>query len=196
MPDGTSHPDELHDVAALWWVTLALGLLSLVAGIIVLIKPGHSLTAIAIITGIFVLVDGIVALIAAITGNTESRALASILGVVSLVVGVLLIRHPVGGVTAVAMLVGLWMIAMGAVRFVLAFGAPQHRVWRVAVGIIELIAGIAIVSSPKIGLAALALFVGISLIANGVTLTALGVALRGIGRGSGASAPRTPAAAH
>jgi Short repeat of unknown function (DUF308) len=106
---------------------LGLGLLSIVAGIIVLIEPGSSLKVIAVITGIFVLIDGIVALVAALSRGTENRGLAALIGVLNLVVGVLLIRHPIGGVVAVALLVGIWLIVAGAVRFVLAFDAERHR---------------------------------------------------------------------
>lgn len=51
-------------------------------------------------------------------GATESRALLAFLGALSAVIGVILIRHPIRGVVAVALLVGLWLIAIGIIRFV------------------------------------------------------------------------------
>ena len=97
--------------------------------------------------------------------------------VVYLVIGLILIRHPVHGVTAVAILVGIWMIAMGTVRLVLVFDAEGNRGWRLLVAAVELIAGIVIVASPGIGLTTLAILVGITLIANGVALAAAGLVL-------------------
>ena len=94
-------------------------MLSLIAGVIVLAKPSNSLATLAVVAGIFVLIDGIVELCASLVGDTENRGSAALLGVLNLIVGVVLIRHPVGGVTFVVVMIGIWLIAMGAVRFVL-----------------------------------------------------------------------------
>lgn len=178
MPDTPTPEQQLRDIAGLWWLTLLVGVLSIAAGVIVLLKPSDSLATIAVIVGIFILIDGIVALAAAITGSAGSRGLAAVLGVVSLVFGVLLVRHPAHGVAAVAILIGIWLIAMGAIRCVLAFDYVSGRAWRLIVGVVEVIAGIVIVSSPKIGLATLALLVGFALILNGLAIAGLGFALR------------------
>ncbi|HET7379900.1 MAG TPA: DUF308 domain-containing protein [Gaiellales bacterium] len=182
-------------MSGLWWLTLGLGVLSVIAGIVVLARPGGSLATIAVITGIFVVIDGIVALVAALSRSTESRGLAALIGVLNLVVGVLLIRHPIGGVVAIALFVGIWLIAMGAVRFVLAFDANRHRVWRFVIAAVEVVAGIVIVSSPQVGVATLALLVGLALIANGVSFAALGFMLRSAGAEDRTPAPHEPAAA-
>ncbi len=176
-----SAEQQLRAFARVWWLPLLIGLLGMVAGVIVLVKPGNSLKTIAIIVGIFIAFDGVIALIAALRRTTESRGLTALMGVLGLVVGVVLIRHPVHGITAVAMLVGIWLIAIGAIRFVLAF-EEEHRAWRLLVAVVEIIAGLVIVSSPGIGLATLAILIGVSLIANGASLTVLGVLLRNFSR--------------
>ncbi len=170
-------PEDLRAAASLWWLTVVIGILSVVAGVIVLIKPSNSLATIAVVIGVFAVIDGIISIVRAITGDTASRGLSVLIGVISLIIGLFLIRHPVHGVTAVAILVGIWMIAMGAVRLVLVFDAEGNRGWRLLVAAVELIAGIVIVASPGIGLTTLAILVGITLIANGVALTAAGLVL-------------------
>jgi uncharacterized membrane protein HdeD (DUF308 family) len=47
--------------------------------------------------------------------------MVALLGVLTAIVGVLLIRHPIAGVPAVALLIGIWLITIGVVRFVAAF---------------------------------------------------------------------------
>jgi uncharacterized membrane protein HdeD (DUF308 family) len=170
---------ELRAVASLWWLTVAVGILSVIAGIIVLLKPSNSLTTIAVVVGIFAVVEGIIALVRAIGGDAPGRGLLAVVGILSLIVGVFLIRHPTHGVTAVAVIVGIWLIALGALRFVLLFDTPEHRGWRLLVAIVEIVAGIVIVSSPNIGIATLAILLGITLIINGVALAAAGFVLRG-----------------
>lgn len=170
---------ELRSVVSLWWLTVLIGVLSLVAGVIVLLKPSNSLATIAVVIGVFAVIDGIIALVHAVTGETGSRGLTALVGVLGLVIGVLLIRHPIHGVTAVALLFGIWLIALGAIRLVLVFEASGNRGWRLAIAIIELLAGVVIVSSPGIGITTLAILIGISLIINGLALAAAGIILHG-----------------
>lgn len=183
--------EGLRGFSGLWWLTAGIGLLSIVAGIIVLLKPGDSLKTIAWIVGVFILIDGIVALLASFSHSTASRGLAALVGVLSLVIGVFVIRDPIRGVAAVALFVGIWLIAAGALRFVLAFDMQGDRAWRLVVAAVEMIAGVAIVIWPKVGLATLAVLLGITLIINGISVTALGFALRSIKD----QLPRRPAAA-
>ena len=104
-----------------------------------------------------------------------------------------LIRHPVGGIAFVAVLLGVWLIAIGAVRFVLSFEAEGHRLWRLVVAVVEVIAGIAIIASPHIGFATLALLVGFAFIVNGVSMFLLGIAMHTVKRDT-VEPPRRPAA--
>jgi len=49
------------------------------------------------------------------TISPQSRGTSAVLGVIA---GVLLIRDPVPGVTMVALLLGTWLVALGAVRLI------------------------------------------------------------------------------
>ena len=53
-----------------WWLALLIGALSIVAGIIVILKPSNSLSTLAVILGIFILIDGIFEIVGAILGDT------------------------------------------------------------------------------------------------------------------------------
>jgi uncharacterized membrane protein (UPF0136 family) len=77
-----------------WWLFLIIGMLSVVAGVIILFRPGESLSTLAVIAGIFLLLDGILALADSLLHNTRNHGLVALLGVLSAIVGVLLIRHP------------------------------------------------------------------------------------------------------
>jgi uncharacterized membrane protein HdeD (DUF308 family) len=127
-----------------------------------------------VITGIFLLVDGICELVAGLNHGQANCGLVAVLGLVIAIVGVLLIRHPVGSVTAVAILIGIRLIAAGVMRCVAAFEESEHRWWTVALGAIEAIAGIVIIANPTIGYATLAVVTGIAFIALGIGLFAVG----------------------
>src|SRR6185437_3065600 len=153
MSGQTLAREDLHEATWAWWLFMLVGLLSIAAGVIVLAKPDDSLSTLAVVAGIL--------------------GLVAVMGVLDIVIGVLLIRHPIGGVLAIALLIGIWLIAAGLLRLVGAFEREQ-RVWNIAIAVLEVVAGIVIVSSPPIGFATLALLVGISFIANGVATFALG----------------------
>jgi uncharacterized membrane protein HdeD (DUF308 family) len=182
MADQTLARNEARTAAGGWWLLVLIGVISIVAGVIILFKPGDSLATLAVIAGIFLLVDGLLELTAALFHGTQSRGMAALLGVLTAIVGVLLIRHPIAGVAAVALLIGIWLITIGVIRFVAAFEIAESRGWNIVAGLIELIAGIAIIADPNIGFATLALLVGIAFILNGMGLTALGWGLHELRR--------------
>ena len=82
---------------------------------------------------------------------------------------------------------GLWLITIGIVHFVAAFDDDGHRLMAFAIAVLEVIAGIVIVSSPGIGVATLALLVGISLILRGIAMCAVAWATRSVLHGHGAA---------
>lgn len=174
--------DELREATWGWWLALLIGLVAIVAGVIVIAQPSNSLKTLAVILGIFVLIDGIAALVLALISRAESRGLTAVLGVISVIAGVLLIRHPLGGVRAVALLIGIWLIAAGVVRLVAAFDTPDHRFWRIIVALVLVAFGIAIVAEPHIGYTTLAVITGIGFILYGLGMVAAGWAMHLIRR--------------
>jgi uncharacterized membrane protein HdeD (DUF308 family) len=184
---------ELRDLGRLWWVPVLLGALSIVAGAIVLAKPDNSLATLAVIAGIFVLFSGVLELFESLSRLTENRGLVALLGVLNLIVGIVLIRHPIAGVTVVALFIGIWLIVMGAVRVVLAFEVEGPRMWRLVVAVVEVLAGVVIVASPGIGFATLALLVGFAFIVNGVSMVLLGMVLHAAERAAAHPTRRRPA---
>jgi uncharacterized membrane protein HdeD (DUF308 family) len=177
MPETSLNSDAVRDLTWGWWLALLIGVVSIAAGIIVIAKPSNSLATLAVIFGIFILIDGIVELVAALSVRTANRGLLAVIGVISVIAGVLLIRHPLGGVRAVALLIGIWLIAAGVVRFIAAFEIPEHRLWRIVVSLVLAAFGVVIVASPHIGYATLALITGISFICYGIGMAALGWAM-------------------
>ena len=164
----------LRSATSGWWLVLLAGLLSIAVGVALLFKPGDSLATLAVIAGIFILVDGILELAASLLHDTQSRGMVALLGVLNAIIGVLLIRHPIGGITAIALLIGIWLIAAGVVRIVAAFELYGNRGWNIFAGLVEVAAGVVVVVDPSIGYTTLAVLAGIAFIANGIGVSAVG----------------------
>ena len=144
------------------------------AGVVVIAKPSDSLEVLAVVAGIFVLLDGIFELAYSLRRGAQNRGLVALLGVLSAIIGIMLIRHPIRGVAAIALLLGIWLVAIGIVRFVAAFESHERRTTNMLVAAVEVIAGIVIVANPTIGFATLALIAGIAFIVNGIGMFVLG----------------------
>jgi uncharacterized membrane protein HdeD (DUF308 family) len=180
MRDLDRADEDLRRVTRLWWLVVSLGVLSVVAGGIVIAKPSNSLKTLAVVVGIFVLLDGIAEFVLAFDRRTANRGLVALLGLLDLVVGILLIRHPLGGVKAIALLLAIWLIAAGVVRLMIAFDTHGDRLGRFVVAAIEIVFGIVIVADPNIGFATLAVLIGLAFIVNGVGMIAFGLLLRAV----------------
>jgi uncharacterized membrane protein HdeD (DUF308 family) len=163
-----------------WWVFAIGGVVGIVAGVIVLVEPSISLATLAVIAGIFLLVDGLIELVWSLVNSVENRALIAIFGVVSAVIGVLLIRHPTGAVVAIALLLGLWLLVAGLIRLITSLAVAPRAFGSALLGLLELVAGIVIVSSPNIGVTTLAVLIGIAWILRGIAMLFVGWTLRGL----------------
>lgn len=176
--------EEAPELASLWWLFPVLGVLSCVAGVILVARPSNSLKTLAVVVGIFLLLDGIFQLASSLGRGADNRALAAILGVLGIVVGIALIRHPFHGVSAVGILLGIWLVASGLIRLVRAIVVPLHRLLGIVIALLETVVGIVIVSDPRIGYTTLAVLAGIWLIVNGIATIVFGFAIRAAGAGS------------
>jgi uncharacterized membrane protein HdeD (DUF308 family) len=105
-----------------WWISLLLGLLTLAAGIVALIWPGITAVVLAIVIGIWALATGFIEIFSAVRQRRERRrpALLLLVGLVSVVAGVLILAWPVLGAVALAVLIGAFAVVSGIVLAALA----------------------------------------------------------------------------
>jgi uncharacterized membrane protein HdeD (DUF308 family) len=145
--------------------------------------------------GIFLLVDGCFELGMSLSRRTDNRGLVALLGVLNVVIGIALIRHPFSGVAAIALLTGIWLVAFGVVRFVASFETSEHRTWNICLALVEVAAGVIILGDPQIGYATLALLIGLGFIARGAMIFAFGWALHEARRSEAPPQPHVGATA-
>jgi drug/metabolite transporter (DMT)-like permease len=148
-----------------WYLVTISGAIGLIVGVIVLSAPNRSLKALAVIVGIYLLVLGV--LLFARTFSDEDRgASGMLLGILSLIAGLVVIRHPSQSVVVVSMALGIYFVAAGALNLARAIIGPR-RLGPLIAGIVLIAAGVLITSSPDISVKTLALFTGIALCLQG-----------------------------
>jgi len=161
-------------------------------GVFFVASPHETLKVFTVIGGILLLVDGLLAIIGALVGVSESRGLLAMVGVLSVIAGVVLIKKPFQTLLVLVVILGIWLVVVGIARFVSAFSRREGRGVNIFVAIVDVIAGVVILSWPKPSLATLAVIFGIVLIIRGALFVYAGWLARKLGRDAG-SGPVTPA---
>jgi uncharacterized membrane protein HdeD (DUF308 family) len=177
---GASEWDVVESVGRAWWLGLLFGLISLAGGVLLVAYPGPTLTVIALLVGIELLIAGVFVIIAAFGRPAGTRSWGVLGGALALIAGVIVLRHPSGSILVVAMAVGIYLILAGVLRLVGALEGEKDRGWLVLVAMIDLALGIVIVAWPSFGITSLAIVLGIVLIVRGLAVIALAMALRGL----------------
>ena len=172
-----STSDDLRPVTSLWWVLLGAGVITAGVGIFFIASPHETLSTFAVIAGIFLLVDGLLAIAASIFGGREGRGLLAVIGVLSAIAGLILIKHPFDTLVVFTMIIGIWFVVAGGVRFVVALASADGRGQNLLIAGLDLVAGVVILAWPDLGLSTVAIIIGIVLILRGLLFMAAGWAL-------------------
>jgi uncharacterized membrane protein HdeD (DUF308 family) len=170
----TNPADNLRPITTFWWLFVLFGVVTLGVGVFFVVSPHETLSTFTVIAGIFLLVDGVLAIFASIFSKGDGRGLLALIGVLSALAGLVLIKKPFDTLVVFTLIVGAWFVVAGIVRFVAALASPEGRGGNIVTAVLDLIAGIVILSWPDLGLSTLALIIGIVLILRGIFFIASG----------------------
>ena len=184
--------ESAPDATVLSWFLIGVGVATLAVGVFFVASPDETLKVFTVLGGILLLVDGLLAIIGALVGVGESRGLLATVGVLSLIAGLVLIKKPFQTLLVLVVILGVWLVVAGIATFVSAFSRREGRGANILVAIVDVIAGIVILSWPKPSLSTLAVIFGIVLIIRGALFAYAGWAVRKLSRGAG-SGSVTPA---
>ena len=170
----TNAADNLRPITSLWWLPALFGVVTFGVGVFFVVSPHETLSTFTVIAGIFLLFDGVLALLGSIFGKGEGRGLLALIGVLSAIAGLVLIKKPFDTLVAFTLIVGVWFVVAGIVRFVVALGSPEGRGGNILTAILDLVAGALILAWPDLGLATVAVIIGIVLIMRGALFIVAG----------------------
>ncbi|WP_407651702.1 HdeD family acid-resistance protein [Actinoplanes sandaracinus] len=175
---------ELRSLPFPWWTVLLTGLCAVALGLAVLIWPDLSLRIMAALTGVWLLLSGLVRIIVAFlpTGGGVGRHLLSgVVGLLSLVAGLFCVRNLVTGLAVLAVVFAATWILSGLALVPAAVAAHgAQRAVLVVVVVISIAAGTVFVITPTLSLGALVLMTGIGSLVVGLAEVVLAFYLRGV----------------
>ena len=152
---------------------LVSGVLAVILGLCVLVWPGISILAAAIVFGVYLVVSGVAMVIFALSlpVTAGTRVLLVVSGAASLILAVLAFRHFGQGyaILLLAIWIAVGFIFRGVATTATAISEPDlpGRGWAIFAGVVTIIAGIVVLAWPFDSIVILALVVGIWLIVIG-----------------------------
>jgi uncharacterized membrane protein HdeD (DUF308 family) len=182
---------ELTSIAkGIWWLVLLRGIFAIIFGIIAIVAPAAALTGIAIVVGIYLLVDGITEIVHAVQTRRSDRRWGWLLfqGIVSVLGGLAAIILP-GVAGLVGGLVVLWTIVIyslmhGILGIATAAGVGEApgRGWAIVAGVVAIVfavlLAIVILVNPGASVLSLIWVAGIYAIIFGIMLVVAAVKVR------------------
>ena len=172
----------VHALAKNWWLLLLRGIAAIIFGLLAFAWPGLTLVTLILFYGAFVLVDGVLAVIAAITGGVPgSRWWLAIIGLLGIAAGLVTFLTP--GLTALVLLLFIagWAIATGVLQIIGAIKLRKEidNEWLLILGgIISVLFGACMMLAPGAGALALVWVIGAYSVVTGVIFVALAFRLR------------------
>ncbi|MFL6046499.1 MAG: HdeD family acid-resistance protein [Propionibacteriaceae bacterium] len=167
----------------IWIFAIIRGVLGILFGLIALFAPIATALVLAIVIGIYAIVDGVFDIVEAIRHRgSSSMVFRIVLGVVSILFGIVVLIWPGMSLGILVIMVGIWAIIIGVLQIVSSVG---HRavpnsgwVWGIVGGALAILFGVLVLVWPGTGLVTIIWIIGIWAIVWGIVLIVLGVQLR------------------
>jgi uncharacterized membrane protein HdeD (DUF308 family) len=174
----------LTQLARNWWVLALRGAIAVLFGLAAFVWPGITLAALVLLFGAYTLVDGVFAVIAALTGRSGHERWWVLLleGLVGIAVGVLTFIWPAITEFALLYLIAAWAVVTGVIEIIAAIRLREELEgeWLLILGgIASVLLGLILLARPGAGALAVIWMIGAYAIVFGVLLVILAFRLRG-----------------
>jgi uncharacterized membrane protein HdeD (DUF308 family) len=154
---------------ALWWMVLIEGVMVILLGIMLVSAPGMSTALLVQVLGIYLLIKGVLSIANLFVDNSR-WGWKLLVGIVGIVLGVLVIQHPLWATllatTTTLLLIGVGAIVMGVINLIEAFRGAG---WGTGIlGVVIMIVGIVVLSSTLLSPTLVPYILGLFLIVGGI----------------------------
>jgi uncharacterized membrane protein HdeD (DUF308 family) len=179
--------------AAVWGWVLLRGLVLLILGLLLLVKPGVTVLVLVLFLGAYFFVDGIFIIFKSITGRryVKGWGWGIFLGIIEILAGLIVFARPVASsiltvgflvyfIAFIALLLGLLGIITG-----IRLRREIKGEWSmILAGLLAVIFGILLLANPQASVISLIIIMGVLAIADGLVLIFFALRLRKLGKES------------
>jgi uncharacterized membrane protein HdeD (DUF308 family) len=170
-----------------WWAIVLRGVAAVLFGLLAFSRPGITLGALIVLFAAYALVDGILAIAAAInrTDLTGHWGYMLLRGILSIAASVIAMTYPAMTALALLFLIAGWAIATGIVEISAAIRLRKviSGEWLMVVaGLLSIVFGVALAAYPGPGILTVVTLIGTFAVIFGGLLIGLGFSLRAKGK--------------
>jgi uncharacterized membrane protein HdeD (DUF308 family) len=158
--------------SAHWWVFLLEGIAAILFGILLLTAPAATIVAITVFLGFYWLFTGVLELVRMFVDRSVPWIWSLVIGVLGIVAGILVLNHPLFAAVLLPATLVLYLGVLGVIigTFEIIGGFTGGGIGSFILGVINLLIGILLLSSPVMATLAVPFVFGILLLIEGVAL--------------------------
>jgi uncharacterized membrane protein HdeD (DUF308 family) len=164
----TPHP-------SIWWLILLQGIAGILLGLMLITAPGETMLALVTFLGFYWLITGVLSLVQMFVDPLIPWFWSLISGILGIVAGILVLKHPMLAAltvpTLIVIVLGVEALIMGGVNLIAGF--KGGGVASVILGVVNILIGLLLLSSPASAALAVPLVFGVILLVQGVFLAIL-----------------------
>jgi uncharacterized membrane protein HdeD (DUF308 family) len=169
MTTATALPTQQSNI---WWIFLIQGVLAIVLGLMFVTAPAATLVVLATFLGFYWLITGVLELVRVFTDRSVPWIWSLLVGIVGILAGILVLRHPLLAAvtvpTVLVIILGVQGLVMGILEII--GGIKGGGIGSFILGVINILVGLVLLSSPLTAALAVPLVFGVLLIVEGVVL--------------------------
>jgi uncharacterized membrane protein HdeD (DUF308 family) len=155
-----------------WWLFLLQGIAAIILGLMLITAPGATLVVMVTFLGFYWLIEGILSLVHIFVDRSVPWVWSLLIGIVGIAAGILVVRHPLLAAltvpTVLVIILGVQGLIMGVFEIIAGF--TGGGIGSFILGVINLLIGALLLSSPATAALAVPLVFGVILLVEGVGL--------------------------
>ena len=158
--------------SSVWWLYLLQGIAGILLGLMLITAPGQTLVAMVTFLGFYWLITGILSLVQIFVDRSVPWLWSLLSGILGIVAGIIVLRHPLLAAltvpTLIVIVLGIAALIMAGVNFVAGFQGGGLASF--LLGIVNVLIGLLLLSSPATAAIAVPFVCGIILLVQGVVM--------------------------
>jgi len=183
MSDDLTTPDVSSALSRSWWLPVLRGVVLLVLGLLMLVQPLWSVTALVWIFGIFALLDGAVTIVQWFANRREPGAGWFLLsGLVGVAFGVVVVVWTPETALLLFYLIAGWVLVLGVLAIIASVVLYRARdagwYWVLTFGLVNSLFGLLLLTHPQESVTVVVVLLGLVAFVAGVVLVVSGFATK------------------
>ncbi len=169
--DGYETSEMIEEAKKAWWLLALFGVISIGLGAVLIFWPGQTLTVVATIVGIVMVIAGVIRFFVGVfDSGAADRWIMAIVGIIGIALGIVVLKNPEATVKVVVLITVLFWLIAGLVDLFagLTDSSLPDRGIRIGSGALSVFFAVLVLAWPEITVGIFAIIIGVYLVIVGV----------------------------